>query len=134
MKLDHIGIAVSDLDSAIRTYESLMATACYKRETVESEHVETAFFRAGESKIELLGASGPESVITRYIAKRGEGLHHIAFEVTDLVAEIARLTKAGYSFINPEPKLGADGKRIVFLHPKEANGVLIELCQSLSTP
>lgn len=134
MKLDHIGIAVSDLDSAIRTYESLMATACYKRETVESEHVETAFFRAGESKIELLGASGPESVITRYIAKRGEGLHHIAFEVTDLDAEIARLTKAGYSFINPEPKHGADGKRIVFLHPKEANGVLIELCQSLSTP
>lgn len=130
MHLDHIGIAVADLEAAIQRYESLLGTSCYKREVVESEHVETAFFRAGESKIELLGATSPESVIHTFIQKRGEGLHHMAYEVEDIRAELNRLMAEGYRLLNPEPKQGADGKLIAFVHPKDAHGVLLEVCQS----
>lgn len=130
MKIDHIGIAVPDLDAAIRTYETLLQTPCYKRELVETEHVETAFFQTGESKVELLGATSPESVIATYLQKKGPGLHHVAFEVDDLDAELARLSDEGFVLITPVPKLGADNKRIAFLHPKSCEGVLVELCQS----
>lgn len=130
MKIDHIGIAVPDLEAAIRTYETLLQTPCYKRELVESENVETAFFQTGESKVELLGATSPESVIATYIQKKGPGLHHVAFEVDDLDAELKRLSDAGFVLITPVQKLGADRKRIAFLHPKSCEGVLVELCQS----
>lgn len=130
MKIDHIGIAVQDLEAAIRTYETLLQTPCFKREIVETEHVETAFFQTGESKIELLGATSPDSVIATYIQKKGPGLHHVAFEVDDLDAELSRLSEEGFVLITPVPKLGADNKRIAFLHPKSCEGVLIELCQS----
>ncbi|MCC5927269.1 MAG: methylmalonyl-CoA epimerase [Bacteroidetes bacterium] len=128
--LDHIGIAVRNLDEAIARYESILGTACYKRELVESEFVETAFFQQGQTKVELLGATAPESVITKFIEKRGEGLHHMAYEVDDIRTEILRLREAGYQLLNETPKRGADGKWIAFLHPKEAHGVLLELCQS----
>lgn len=131
MNIDHIGIAVRDLEAAIATYEALLQTPCYKRETVASEKVETAFFRTGESKVELLGATTPDSVIATFIEKRGPGLHHVAFEVADVDAELARLTALGFVALTPEPKPGADNKRIAFLHPKSAEGVLVELCQSL---
>jgi methylmalonyl-CoA/ethylmalonyl-CoA epimerase len=130
MHIDHIGIAVADLESAIKTWETLLQTPCYKRETIESEQVETAFFSTGESKVELLGASPPDSVIQKHIEKRGQGLHHVAFEVTDIHAEIARLKAAGYTVLNETPKRGADNKLIAFLHPKEHTGVLVELCQT----
>lgn len=128
--LDHIGIAVANLDEAILRYESILGTACYKRERVESEFVETAFFQNGQTKVELLAATSPESVITRFIEKRGEGLHHMAFEVDDIAAEMYRLLEEGYTLLNEKPKAGADNKLIAFLHPKEAHGVLLELCQS----
>ena len=130
MRIDHIGIAVPDLEAAIRTYETLLQTPCYKRELVASENVETAFFQTGESKVELLGATSPESVIATYIQKKGPGLHHVAFEVDDLDAELKRLSESGFVLITPVPKLGADNKRIAFLHPKSSEGVLVELCQS----
>jgi methylmalonyl-CoA/ethylmalonyl-CoA epimerase len=130
MRIDHIGIAVPDLEAAIRTYETLLQTPCYKRELVASENVETAFFQTGESKVELLGATSPESVIATYIQKKGPGLHHVAFEVDDLDAELKRLSESGFVLITPVPKLGADNKRIAFLHPKSCEGVLVELCQS----
>jgi methylmalonyl-CoA/ethylmalonyl-CoA epimerase len=128
--LDHIGIAVANLDEAIQRYESILATPCYKREGVASEFVETAFFQNGQTKVELLGATSPESVITKFIEKRGEGLHHMAYEVDDIHAEIRRLSDAGYRLLNETPKKGADNKLIVFMHPKDANGVLLELCQA----
>lgn len=128
--LDHIGIAVANLDEAILRYESILGVACYKRETVESEFVETAFFQNGQTKVELLGATSPESVITKFIEKRGEGLHHIAYEVDDIHAEIKRLQQDGYRMLNESPKAGADNKLIAFVHPKDAHGVLLELCQS----
>ncbi len=131
MKIDHIGIAVTDLNNSIKLFETLLNTPCYKREIVESENVETAFFQTGESKVELLGASGPDSVITKFIEKRGEGMHHTAFEVDDLDAEITRLQQLGYRFLTESPKMGADNKRIIFLHPKDTNGMLVELCQSV---
>jgi methylmalonyl-CoA/ethylmalonyl-CoA epimerase len=131
MRIDHIGIAVPDLEAAIRTYETLLQTPCYKREIVASENVETAFFQTGESKVELLGATSPESVIATYIQKKGPGLHHVAFDVEDLDAELKRLSESGFVLITPVPKLGADNKRIAFLHPKSCEGVLVELCQSL---
>lgn len=131
MRIDHIGIAVPDLEAAIRTYETLLQTPCYKREVVASENVETAFFQTGESKVELLGATSPESVIATYIQKKGPGLHHVAFDVDDLDAELKRLSESGFVLITPVPKLGADNKRIAFLHPKSCEGVLVELCQSL---
>lgn len=129
--LDHIGIAVANLEEAVARYEILLGTPCYKRERIDSEQVETAFFQQGQTKIELLGATGPDSVITRFIEKRGEGLHHMAYEVDDIHAEMNRLREAGYRLLNETPKDGADGKQIVFLHPKDAHGVLLELCQSI---
>lgn len=130
MQIEHIGIAVKNLEEAVQTYEKLLQTACYKRETVAGEKVETAFFKTGDSKIELLGASSPDSVITRYIDKRGEGIHHIAFEVNDIEGEMKRLQKEGFKLLNEAPKKGADNKWVAFLHPKSNHGVLVELCQS----
>ena len=126
-KIEHIGIAVKKLSVSIPLFERLLNTPCYKTEAVESEQVNTAFFAKGESKIELVEAYAPGSVINKFIEKKGEGLHHIAFEVEDIEAEIARLKKEGFNFINDKPKAGADNKMVCFLHPKETNGVLIEL-------
>ncbi len=128
-KIEHIGIAVRSLSLSIPLFEKLLGTPCYKTETVEAEKVNTAFFKTGESKIELLESIEPEGVISTFIEKRGEGMHHIAFEVDDLVAEINRLKAEGFEFINEVPKDGADDKLVCFLHPKSTNGVLIELCQ-----
>lgn len=134
MKIEHIGIAVKDLEAAIETYESLLDTPCYKREVVESQKVDTAFFRMGESKVELLGATGDQSVIQKFVDSRGEGVHHIAFEVEDIHQELARLKEAGFRLLSEEPSRGADEKLVAFVHPKDNNGVLIELCQSVPTP
>lgn len=131
MHIDHIGIAVEDLEKAIETWQAILQTECYKRETVDSEKVVTAFFKTGESKIELLGASSDDSVIKKYISKRGEGLHHIAFEVDDIRAEMARLKDGGFTLLNENPKKGADNKLVAFVHPKDNTGVLVELCQSI---
>lgn len=131
MHIDHIGIAVKDLEAAIETYEKLLNTPCYKREVVESQKVETAFLQTGQSKVELLGATDPESVISKYIEKKGEGMHHVAFEVDDIHAEIERLESEGFTLLSDIPKPGADKKQIVFLHPKSSNGVLVELCQTV---
>lgn len=128
-KLDHIGIAVGDLEESKKKYEQILQTDCYKEETVESEGVITAFFRAGESKIELLGAKSSDSPIARFLEKRGPGIHHIALEVQDIQSEIKRLENLGFSFIASEPKKGADNKWICFLHPRSTDGCLIELCQ-----
>jgi len=127
--IDHIGIAVKDLEQAIKAYETMLLTPCYKREIVESQKVETAFFKTGESKVELLGPTSPDSVIMKYIKKRGEGLHHVAYAVDDIQYELNRLKAEGYTLINEHPVKGADNKLIAFLHPKENNGVLTELCQ-----
>lgn len=127
-KIEHIGIAVRELATAIPLYEKLLNTVCYKKEKVESEKVETAFFKTGESKIELLQSTDPEGVIARFIEKKGEGIHHIAFAVNDIHAEIKRLKEAGFQFISEEPKEGADNKWVCFLHPKSTNGVLVEIC------
>lgn len=131
MYIDHIGIAVRDIEAAIKTYEKILNRRCTKREIVESEKVDTAFFQTGQSKVELLGATDPESVIKKYIDKRGEGLHHVAFEVDNIDSEISRLKNEGFTLLTESPKKGADNKRVVFLHPKDGNGVLIELCQSI---
>lgn len=128
---EHIGIAVSDLNISIPLFEKLLNTACYKKEFVESEKVMTAFFKTGETKIELLQSVDEDGVIKRFIAKKGEGLHHIAFEVDDICAEIKRLKEEGFIFLNEEPKQGADNKLICFIHPKSANGILIELCETV---
>ncbi len=131
LKLEHIGIAVKSLDNSVRLFEQLLNTSCYKIEAVDSEKVNTAFFQLGDGvKIELLESTSDEGVIARYIDKRGEGLHHIAFEVDDMEAEISRLKAKGFEFINEQPKQGADNKQICFLHPKTTNGVLVELCAS----
>jgi len=128
-KIEHIGIAVKDLKAANILYSKLLNTSPYKMEEVESENVNTSFFQVGESKIELLEGTSPDSPISKFIDKRGEGVHHIAFEVDDIEEEIARLTKEGFQMIHKNPKDGADNKLIAFLHPKSSNGVLIELCQ-----
>ena len=128
-KIEHIGIAVKDLKTANNLYSKLLNTSPYKMEEVESENVNTSFFQVGESKIELLEGTSPDSPISKFIDKRGEGVHHIAFEVDDIEKEIARLTKEGFQMIHEKPKDGADNKLIAFLHPKSSNGVLIELCQ-----
>lgn len=128
-RIEHLGIAVSDLDASIALFETLLGTPCYKIERVESELVNTAFFQVGESKIELLQATNPESAIGKFLEKRGQGIHHIAFEVDDIDAELERLKSEGFELIHATPKDGADNKRIAFLHPKSTNGVLIELCQ-----
>jgi len=129
--VEHIGIAVKDLSVAERLYAVLLNSEPYKRETVESEQVATSFFKVNQTKIELLEATGPDSAIARFIEKKGEGIHHIAFEVEDIVAEMERLRNAGFALLNEEPKQGADNKLICFVHPKSANGVLIELCQEV---
>jgi len=129
MQIEHIGIAVRNLEEAIDTYETLLGTPCYKREIVEQQQVDTAFFRTGESKVELLGATSPDSVIAKFVGKRGEGIHHIAFEVKDIEAEIERLEKEGFTVLNDQPQPGADNKLVAFLHPKSSHGVLVELCQ-----
>ena len=129
MKAEHIGIAVKDLKKSIPLFEKLLNTECYKTEMVASEQVNTAFFRSGDTKIELLESSSPEGVISRFIQKNGEGMHHIAFEVTDIRAEMERLRAEGFTLLSQEPRPGADNKWVCFLHPKETNGVLIEICQ-----
>ncbi|NGP75573.1 methylmalonyl-CoA epimerase [Balneolaceae bacterium YR4-1] len=128
--IDHIGIAVKDLEKAIATYEKLLGTECYKQEEVESQKVNTAFFKTGESKIELLGATADDSVIAKYVEKKGEGMHHVAFEVEDIHAEMKRLRKEGFTVLSDEPSRGADNKLVAFVHPKDNNGVLVEICQS----
>ncbi len=130
-KIEHIGIAVKNLDVANELYEKLLGTKPYKTEKVDSEEVETSFFRTGNSKIELLQATTNNSAIASFINKRGEGIHHIAFEVTNIHDEINRLKAEGYSIINEIPKKGADNKLICFVHPKNTSGVLIELCQEI---
>ena len=131
LKIEHIGMAVKDLSVSIPLFEKLLNTPCYKTETVDSENVNTAFFQKGESKIELLESTEPDGVIARFIKKKGEGMHHIAFEVADIRAEMDRLVKEGFVLLNPEPKKGADHKLVCFLHPKGTNGVLVELCQEM---
>lgn len=126
-KIEHIGIAVKKLSVSIPLFEKLLNTPCYKTEVVESEQVNTAFFEKGETKIELIEAYAPGSVINTFIEKKGEGLHHLAFQVDDLEAEIKRLISEGFNLINEKPKEGADNKLVCFLHPKSTNGVLIEL-------
>lgn len=128
-KIEHLGIAVKDLKASIKTFETLLGTPCYKLEEVASEHVTTAFFQVGESKIELLQATDPNSAIAKFLDKKGQGIHHIAFDVEDIDAEIQRLMKEDFVLIHETPKDGADNKRIAFLHPKSTDGVLVELCQ-----
>ena len=128
-KIEHIGIAVNNLEEASLIYEKLFGNPAYKLEEVASEGVKTAFFKSGPNKIELLEATNPESPIAKFIAKKGEGIHHIAFEVEDIKFEIERLKKEGFIILNEIPKNGADNKLVAFLHPKSTNGVLIELCQ-----
>ena len=129
--IDHIGIAVASLEKSIPLFEKLLQSSCYKIEEVETEKVKTAFFSTGNTKLELLESTDPDGVIAGFIAKKGEGMHHIAFEVTDIKQEMARLAAEGFQILNPEPKKGADNKLVCFLHPKTTNGVLVELCQSI---
>ncbi len=131
LKVEHIGIAVKNLSESILLFEKLLNSPCYKTEEVASEKVSTAFFTQGETKIELVASTDAESVIAKFIAKKGEGLHHIAFDVVDIYAEMERLKAEGFILLNETPKKGADNKLVCFLHPKTTNGVLIELCQSL---
>ncbi|NBW30309.1 MAG: methylmalonyl-CoA epimerase [Flavobacteriales bacterium] len=128
-KIEHLGIAVNNLDEAIPLYEKLLQTTCYKTESVSSEGVNTAFFQIGEAKIELLEANNLNSPIAKFLSKRGEGFHHVAFEVDDIEEELARLQKLDFILLHLSPKEGADNKRIAFLHPKSTMGMLIELCQ-----
>lgn len=128
-KVEHIGIAVKSLEVSISLFEKLLNTNCYKTELVESEQVNTAFFKKGETKIELLESLTADGVIAKFIEKKGEGMHHIAFDVTDIEAEMKRLQSEGFILLNEKPKQGADNKLVCFLHPKTTNGVLIELCQ-----
>ena len=129
LKVEHIGIAVKALADSVPLFEKLLNSQCYKTETVESEKVNTAFFRKGETKVELLESLDPNGVIAKFVDKKGEGLHHIAFEVEDIQSEMERLKNEGFILLNESPKKGADNKLICFLHPKNTNGVLIELCQ-----
>lgn len=128
-KVEHIGIAVKSLEVSIPLFEKLLNTGCYKTELVESEQVMTAFFRQGETKIELLESIDADGVIARFIEKKGEGMHHIAFDVDDIEVEMKRLQQEGFVLLNEKPKNGADNKLVCFLHPKSTNGILIELCQ-----
>ena len=132
-RIEHLGIAVHDLEKAIEVYEKLLGTSCYKLERVESEGVQTAFFQVGESKIELLKATSPESTIARFLEKQRAGFHHVAFETSDIDSELSRLQAAGFELIHQSPKDGADNKRIAFLHPKSTAGMLVELCQEKSS-
>ncbi len=131
-KVEHIGIAVKNIEEANKIYKSLLGYSHFKTEAVESEGVTTSFFTCGESKIELLEATNPDGPIAKFIEKRGEGIHHIAFSVNDIKAEIKRLKEEGFIVLNENPKRGADNKWVVFLHPKSTNGVLVELCQDIN--
>jgi methylmalonyl-CoA/ethylmalonyl-CoA epimerase len=131
LKIEHIGIAVSNLEASNRLFTALLGNSPYKTEEVASEGVHTSFFQTGDSKIELLEASNPESSIAKFILKKGEGIHHIAFSVEDIKAEMKRLSEQGFILLSDEPKIGADNKLVCFLHPKSTNGVLIELCQEI---
>ncbi len=131
---EHIGIAVNDLSISVPLFEKLLNSQCYKTETVETEQVNTAFFKTGQTKIELLESAKPDGVIAKFIDRKGEGIHHIAFEVADILAEMKRLQGEGFVLLNETPKHGADNKLVCFLHPKGTNGVLVELCQEFKTP
>lgn len=131
-QVEHIGIAVKSLELAIPLYEMLLGTSCYKKEYVASQQVETAFFKTGETKIELLEGRSAQSPITRFVEKKGEGMHHVAFLVTDILKEMERLRKAGFELLNAVPEPGADNKLVCFVHPKSTHGVLTELCQQIS--
>lgn len=130
-KIEHIGIAVKNMDDANVLFEKMLGVPSYKMEAVESEGVLTSFFQTGNNKIELLVATNPESPIAKFLEKKGEGIHHIAFDVEDIHTEISRLKNEGFVLINEVPKKGADNKLVVFLHPKNTNGVLVELCQEI---
>jgi len=132
IRLEHIGIAVKSIKDSNQLFHQLLNEEHYKVEEVASENVNTSFFKTGESKIELLEATDPKSAIAKFIEKRGEGIHHIAFEVDDIEAEMERLREEGFRLLNKKPKRGADNKLVCFVHPKSANGVLVELCQSIS--
>jgi len=132
IKIEHIGIAVKSITDSGAIYEKLLGSKSYKTEYVESECVNTSFFRVGENKIELLEALSDDSAIAKFLEKRGEGIHHIAFDVQDIESEMARLKNEGFILINETPKRGADNKLVCFIHPKNLNGVLIELCQEIS--
>ena len=130
-KAEHIGIAVKNISESIKLFEALLDSPCYKTEIVESEKVTTAFFKTGDTKIELLESSSEESAIARFIEKRGEGLHHIAFEVDNIEQAMARLKERGFQLLRDKPFQGADNKMVCFIHPQSCNGVLIELCQQI---
>jgi methylmalonyl-CoA/ethylmalonyl-CoA epimerase len=129
IKIEHIGIAVKSLEQSIPLFEKLLNTSCYKTEQVSTENVSTAFFKKGETKIELLESTAENGVIGKYIDKKGEGIHHIAFDVEDIYAEMNRLKSEGFILLNEHPKNGADNKLVCFLHPKSTNSILVELCQ-----
>ena len=129
--MEHIGIAVKDFEASISLFEKLFNTTCYKKELVATENVNTAFLMQGDTKIELLQSTSPDGVIAGFINKKGEGLHHVAFEVEDIYAEMARLKQEGFILLSEEPKAGADNKLVCFLHPKTTNSVLIEICQEI---
>jgi len=131
MKIEHIGIAVKDLAVANQIYSSLLGKPPYKEEAVERERVKTSFFQTGESKVELLQATHPDSTIAKFIEKKGEGIHHIAFRVENIQTEMKRLEAEGFKLLSEKPKRGADNMLVCFLHPKSANGVLVELCQPI---
>ncbi|MCE2711190.1 MAG: methylmalonyl-CoA epimerase [Cryomorphaceae bacterium] len=131
-KIEHLGIAVESIDESLKIYEKLLGSSCYKTEVVESEFVKTAFLQIGETKIELLEATHPDSAIAKFLNKKGKGFHHIAFDVDDIVTEINRLKNQGFVLIHETPKPGADNKLIAFLHPKSTDGLLVELCQEKS--
>lgn len=133
-KIEHLGIAVSDLSKSSKIFELLLGEPSYKLEKVESEGVNTLFFQLGESKIELLESTSSNSAISKFIEKRGEGIHHVAIAVDNILHEMERLTSAGFELINTEPKRGADDKLICFIHPKSTGGILIELCQDINHP
>jgi methylmalonyl-CoA/ethylmalonyl-CoA epimerase len=130
-KVEHIGIAVKSLEESIPLFEKLLNSPCYKVEKVETELVNTAFFKSGDVKIELLETISPNGVIATFLEKKGEGMHHIAFEVEDIEAEMKRLSEGGFMLLSDKPKPGADNKKVCFLHPKSTNGVLVELCQEI---
>ena len=130
--IEHVGIAVKSLDKSNKIFAALLGTSHYKTEEVKSENVRTSFFKAGQNKIELLESTEPEGPIAKFIEKKGEGIHHIAFAVDDIVSEISRLKEEGFIILNEIPKKGADNKLVAFLHPKSTNGVLIELCQEIA--
>ena len=134
LKVEHIGIAVKSLATSVPLFEKLLNNKCYKTEEVETEKVNTAFLRTGDTKVELLESTDPFGIIARFIEKKGEGVHHIAFEVADIEAEMERLKKEGFVVLNENPKAGADNKLVCFLHPAHTNGVLVELCMSVRTP